>query len=34
VPNSQQIAGRFLYNSTKDFFALYARVPGQAQIPW
>lgn len=34
VPNPNQIAGRFLYYSTKDFFALYARIPGQAQIPW
>lgn len=34
VPNPNQIAGRFLYSSTKDFFTLYARIPGEAQIPW
>ncbi len=34
VPNPNQIAGRFLYTSTKDFFALYMRVPGRIQTPW
>jgi hypothetical protein len=34
VPNPNQVAGRFLYTSTKDFFALYKRVPGQIQTPW
>jgi hypothetical protein len=34
VPNPNQIPGRFLYVSTKDFFALYsASAPGAAQ-PW
>jgi len=34
VPNPNQIPGRFLYSSTKDFFAVYAsRRPGEAQ-PW
>ncbi|MDE3008914.1 MAG: phosphodiester glycosidase family protein [Acidobacteriota bacterium] len=34
VPNPNQIAGRFLYPSTKDFFAVYAsRRPGETQ-PW
>ncbi|MDE3082138.1 MAG: phosphodiester glycosidase family protein [Acidobacteriota bacterium] len=34
VPNPNQIPGRFLYPSTKDFFAVYiASAPGAAQ-PW
>jgi hypothetical protein len=34
VANPNQIASRFLYPSTKDFFAVYAtRVPGEA-TPW
>jgi hypothetical protein len=34
VPNPNQIPGRFLYSSTKDFFALFlTRHPGEAQ-PW
>ena len=34
VPNPNQIPGRFLYSSTKDFFAVFlSRGPGQAQ-PW
>ena len=34
VPNPNQIAGRFLYSSTKDFFAVFlSRGPGEAQ-PW
>ncbi|HUX03503.1 MAG TPA: hypothetical protein VMV53_01155 [Acidimicrobiales bacterium] len=34
VPNPNQIPGRFLYPSTKDFFAVYsARAPGAPQ-PW
>jgi hypothetical protein len=34
VPNPNQVANRFLYTSTKDFFAVYVRVPGQLQTPW
>ncbi len=34
VPNSQQIPGRFLYTSTKDFFAVYAKTPHNLQTPW
>ncbi len=34
VPNPNQIPNRFLYSSTKDFFAVYvANRPGEAQ-PW
>ncbi len=34
VPNANQIPGRFLYPSTKDFFALFqSSAPGEAQ-PW
>ncbi len=34
VPNPNQIAGRFLYPSTKDFFALFQSTrPGEPQ-PW
>jgi hypothetical protein len=34
VPNPNQIANRFLYPSTKDFFAVYiSKHPGEAQ-PW
>ena len=34
VPNPNQIPGRFLYPSTKDFFAVFvSRRPGEAQ-PW
>lgn len=34
VPNPNQIPGRFLYSSTKDFFAVFvSRRPGEAQ-PW
>ncbi len=34
VPNPNQIPNRFLYSSTKDFFALYvSNRPGEAQ-PW
>ena len=34
VPNPQQTANRFLFSSTKDFFALFQRVPGVVQQPW
>ena len=34
VPNPQQTATRFLFSSTKDFFAVFARVPGVVQQPW
>jgi hypothetical protein len=34
VPNPNQIPGRFLYSSTKDFFAVFiSHKPGEAQ-PW
>jgi hypothetical protein len=34
VPNPNQTASRFLVSSTKDFFALYQRIPGVVQQPW
>ncbi len=34
VPNPNQISDRFLYSSTKDFFALFQRIPGVSQQPW
>ncbi|HEY4947611.1 MAG TPA: hypothetical protein VII19_06905 [Acidimicrobiales bacterium] len=34
VPNPNQTPDRFLYSSTKDFFAVYQRVPGVVQQPW
>jgi hypothetical protein len=34
VPNPNQISTRFLYSSTKDFFALFERVPAVVQQPW
>ncbi len=34
VPNPNQTASRFLHSSTKDFFAVYRRVPGVVQQPW
>jgi len=34
VVNDQQYGNRFLYSSTKDFFALYVRTPGVVQQPW
>ena len=34
VPNPNQIPGRFLYPSTKDFFALYVRQQVGAPQPW
>jgi hypothetical protein len=34
VPNPNQVANRFLYSSTKDFFALFERQPGQTAQPW
>jgi len=34
VPNPQQTANRFLFSSTKDFFALFLRSPGVVQQPW
>jgi hypothetical protein len=34
VPNPNQTADRFLFNSTKDFFALYVHQPGVTQEPW
>jgi len=34
VPNPNQVPWRFLNSSTKDFFALYAHVPGNVQTPW
>ena len=34
VPNPNQIPGRFLYSSTKDFFALFQRLPTLTVPPW
>jgi hypothetical protein len=34
VPNPNQIADRFLYSSTKDFFAVFIRTPGVTAQPW
>ena len=34
VPNPNQIPNRFLYPSTKDFFAVFQRVPGVVEQPW
>jgi hypothetical protein len=34
VPNPNQIPNRFLYPSTKDFFAVYQRLPGVVAQPW
>jgi hypothetical protein len=34
VPNPNQVADRFLYSSTKDFFAVFVRIPGETAQPW
>jgi len=34
VPNPNQISNRFLYPSTKDFFAVFRRVAGATEEPW
>jgi len=34
VPNPNQISNRFLYPSTKDFFAVFRRLPGTTDQPW
>lgn len=34
VPNPNQIGGRFLYSSTKDFFAVYSATKPRADQPW
>lgn len=34
VPNPNQIRTRFLYTSTKDFFALYEKLPNTPVTPW
>ena len=34
VPNPNQVSDRFLYSSTKDFFAVYERTPGVIAQPW
>ena len=34
VPNPNQIPNRFLYSSTKDFFAVFRRLPGASEQPW
>lgn len=34
VPNPNQISNRFLYPSTKDFFAVLQRLPGVTDQPW
>jgi hypothetical protein len=33
VPNPNQIPDRFLYSSTKDFFAVFVRTPGVTEQP-
>jgi hypothetical protein len=34
VPNPNQTSDRFLYPSTKDFFAVFQRAPGVTSQPW
>ena len=34
VPNPASVPDRFLYPATKDFFAIYRRLPGVTQQPW
>ncbi|HXQ19550.1 MAG TPA: hypothetical protein VN781_07950 [Acidimicrobiales bacterium] len=34
VPNPNQVSDRFLYSSTKDFFAVFVRTPGTTEQPW
>jgi hypothetical protein len=34
VPNPNQVSNRFLYASTKDFFAVFQKVPGVIGQPW
>jgi hypothetical protein len=34
VPNPNQVPNRFLYSSTKDFFAVYVRSAAAAGPPW
>ena len=34
VPNPNQISNRFLYSSTKDFFAVFERPSAGAPQPW
>jgi hypothetical protein len=34
VPNPASIPDRFLFPATKDFFAIYRRVPGLTHQPW
>ncbi len=34
VPNPNQVSIRFLYASTKDFFAVFQKVPGVIDQPW
>jgi hypothetical protein len=34
VPNPNQVSNRFLYSSTKDFFAVYVRSLAAAGPPW
>jgi len=34
VPNPNQVPNRFLYSSTKDFFAVFVRQPGVTEQPW
>ncbi|MHB1533148.1 MAG: hypothetical protein ACYC1D_00760 [Acidimicrobiales bacterium] len=34
VPNPNQIPNRFLYPSTKDFFAVFGRPPDPSPQPW
>jgi hypothetical protein len=34
VPNPNQVSNRFLFPSTKDFFAVFIRQPGVTTQPW
>lgn len=34
VPNPNSVPDRFLFPATKDFFAIYRRLPGVTQQPW
>jgi hypothetical protein len=34
VPNPNSVPTRFLFPATKDFFAVYRRLPGVTQVPW
>ena len=34
VPNPASIPTRFLFPATKDFFAVFRRLPGVTEQPW